>query len=378
MSSVRQPALRQPEADAEGSQLRVVPLAAIRPSRIQPRSDAASHVESMKPSIGSPDDPRVVQPPILHEIRKGEYEIIAGEVRVLTARAAGFTELACLVHPKQDPVDAQWMRFVENHHRHAVNPLDEAAALKMLYLTANVESMELRQEARAILEKGKSVSAVNAELEKLLVRHQFNPKKPLVTWAAFLDGRGLALGKEARRKLMKVLALSPEAQQIARVIPGMTEAGLRSVAQLAPDEQETLLKEAAADPRVAKRVRRCASAVKKGSYSLTEAIAECKGRPVESAMSLALINAEDAPPTAEEVGDTDAAMAILDHASAVSSAWQGFAAAAQTMIESLSTIDVSALGGEWQGYVREATQATAAEIDLKAIGDIKRKLEALR
>ena len=32
--------------------LRVVPLKAIRPSRIQPRSDAASHVESMKPSIG--------------------------------------------------------------------------------------------------------------------------------------------------------------------------------------------------------------------------------------------------------------------------------------------------------------------------------------
>jgi hypothetical protein len=359
------------------SQLRVVPLAAIRPSRIQPRSDAASHVESMKPSIGSPDDPRVVQPPILHEIRKGEYEIIAGEVRVLTAQAAGFIELACLVHPKQDAVEAQWMRFVENHYRHEVNPLDEAATLKMLYLTANVESMELGQEARAILEKGKSVSAVNAELEKLLARHQFNPKKPPVTWAAFLDGRGLALGKEARRKLMKVLALSPEAQRIARVLPGMTEAGLRSVAQLAPDDQEVLLKEASTDPRVAKRVRRCVSAVKKGS-SLGEAIAECKGKPVEPVMSLAPINAEDAPPVAEEVGDTDAAMAILDQASAVSSAWQSFAAAAQATSESLATIDVSALGVEWRGYVRDAAQAAAAEIDLKTIGDIKKKLEAFQ
>ena len=357
--------------------LRVVPLKAIRPSRIQPRSDAASHVESMKPSIGQPEDPRIVQPPILHEIGKGEYEIIAGEVRVLTAQAAGFTELACLVHPKQDPVEAQWMRFVENHHRHAVNPLDEAATLKMLYLTANAESMELRQETCAILEKGKSVSAVIVELEKLLARKNFNPKKPPVTWAAFLDGRGLALGKEARRKLMKVLALSPEAQKIARSIPNMTEAGLRSIAQLSPGDQETLLKEAAADPQVAKRVRRCVSAVKKGDHSVQEAIAECKGRPVEPVMALAPIDAEDTSPVAE-VGDTDAAMALLDQASAVSSAWQSFAAAAQKMIKSLSALDPSTLGAEWQGYIHDSAQAAAAEIDLKAIAAIKQKLEATR
>ncbi|MCA1824061.1 MAG: ParB/RepB/Spo0J family partition protein [Mycobacteriales bacterium] len=106
-----------------------VDLDAIEPNRKQPRTnfDETAHDEL----VASVREVGVLQPVVVRPVAAGRYELVMGERRVRAARAAGLTSIPALVRATPDEAllrDA----LIENIHRAALNPLEEAAAYRQL------------------------------------------------------------------------------------------------------------------------------------------------------------------------------------------------------------------------------------------------------
>ncbi len=123
----------------------------------------------------------IVEPPVVEEIAQNEYRILAGERRIQAARLAGWEKIPCLVHPPLDPAQAHTLRLVENMHRQELHPLDQAAGLKIAWLTANADALGLQAQARAILEIEQSPGETLTALDSLLLDHEFAVTRPAFT-----------------------------------------------------------------------------------------------------------------------------------------------------------------------------------------------------
>lgn len=106
-----------------------VPVAAIRPNPLQPRSHFDE--EAMSSLAASIREIGVLQPVLVRAIGPDEYELIAGERRWRAARRAGRQTIPVIV---QDVSDSQSLEqaLVENLHRHDLGPLEEASAYHQL------------------------------------------------------------------------------------------------------------------------------------------------------------------------------------------------------------------------------------------------------
>jgi len=123
---------------ANGSMLREVPLARIRPNPYQPRNQfgeqgLSSLVDS---SVG------ILQPVLVREVGPDDYELIAGERRCRAARRAGLQSVPALVHQADDAMSLE-EALVENLHREDLNPLDEAGAYQQLIEEFNLTHEEV-------------------------------------------------------------------------------------------------------------------------------------------------------------------------------------------------------------------------------------------
>jgi ParB family chromosome partitioning protein len=116
-------------ADKELGGLEMVPVAAIRPNRYQPREhfdeDALSLLAESIRAVG------VLQPVLVRPLGGAEYELIAGERRWRAARRVGLQTIPTLVQPTDDAAALEHA-LVENLHRDELNPLEEAAAYQQL------------------------------------------------------------------------------------------------------------------------------------------------------------------------------------------------------------------------------------------------------
>ena len=118
-----------------------LPLASIRPNPRQPRTvfdeDALDELAASMSQIGllqpvvvrpvSPDpvdSPEDTTPP-------GQYELVAGERRFRSAQHLGWDTIPAMVRPTDD-TDLLRDALLENVHRAALNPLEEAAAYQQL------------------------------------------------------------------------------------------------------------------------------------------------------------------------------------------------------------------------------------------------------
>ena len=114
-----------------GARFAELPVSAIRPNTWQPRSvfdenDLDELVESIK-EIGVLQ-PIVVRPDKEHP---GEYELIMGERRWRATQAAELETIPAIVRETEDG-DMLRDALLENLHRSALNPLEEAAAYRQL------------------------------------------------------------------------------------------------------------------------------------------------------------------------------------------------------------------------------------------------------
>ena len=114
-----------------GAHFAEVPVAAIRPNAWQPRtvfdeSELDELVESIK-EIG------VLQPIVVRPSHDGgdSYELIMGERRWRAAQTAGLETIPAIVR-ETDDADMLRDALLENLHRAALNPLEEAAAYRQL------------------------------------------------------------------------------------------------------------------------------------------------------------------------------------------------------------------------------------------------------
>ena len=111
----------------------MLPVAAIRPGKYQPRTrmDEKALAE-LAASIRAQGlmQPLLVRP-LMHSEERDRYELIAGERRWRAAQLAGLSEVPVLVREVPDSA-ALAMSLIENIQREDLNPIEEAAGLQRL------------------------------------------------------------------------------------------------------------------------------------------------------------------------------------------------------------------------------------------------------
>ncbi|SDV48519.1 ParB/RepB/Spo0J family partition protein [Chitinasiproducens palmae] len=107
----------------------VLPVAALRPGKYQPRTRMdEGALQELAASIRAQG---LMQPILVRPVDGEGYEIIAGERRYRAARLAGLTELPVLVRDVPDKAAAA-MALIENIQREDLNPLEEAQGMQRL------------------------------------------------------------------------------------------------------------------------------------------------------------------------------------------------------------------------------------------------------
>lgn len=154
----------------EGSVLRELPIALVRPNRYQPRSRFDD--EALGSLAASIRELGVLQPVLVRPV-DDHFELVAGERRWRAAQLVGLTVIPALVRDVGDTNSLE-QALVENLHREDLSPLEEAAAFQQL-----VEDFQLSYE-QVGQRVGKSRSAVANAVRLLqlppVIQKQVNEK----------------------------------------------------------------------------------------------------------------------------------------------------------------------------------------------------------
>lgn len=138
----------------------VVPIEVVDLDPAQPRKSGEKDgdVNGLAASIKSDG---VVQPiTVSEDAVRGRYRIVLGERRYHAAKIAGLKEIPVIVRTVAENKRLV-MQLVENIHRQALRPVDEASAYKQLMDDQGMTQRELA------IRLGKSVAAVNQTLQVL-------------------------------------------------------------------------------------------------------------------------------------------------------------------------------------------------------------------
>ncbi len=116
--------------EANGDQLKVVPVDLIQRGQYQPRMDIDNEtLEDLAESIRAQG---VVQPVVIRPLGdSGRYELIAGERRWRASQLAGLAAIPAIIKRVAD-ADAMSIALIENIQREQLNPMEEALALDRL------------------------------------------------------------------------------------------------------------------------------------------------------------------------------------------------------------------------------------------------------
>ncbi len=112
-----------------GARFAELPLDAIRPNPAQPR--VAFDEEALAELVTSIREVGLLQPVVVRPVGPGAYELVMGERRWRASQEAGTGTIPAIV---RDTGDEAMLRdaLLENLHRSALNPLEEAAAYAQL------------------------------------------------------------------------------------------------------------------------------------------------------------------------------------------------------------------------------------------------------
>lgn len=124
----------------------------ILPPKWQPRKNFKE--ETLKQLAESIKQSGIIEPLIVSEVDKNNYEIICGERRWRAAKLAGIKEVPALVKNLDDR-QKKFLSLIENIQREDLNPIEEAQAYKNLMEEYNLTQEELSQ----IIGKDRSVIA---------------------------------------------------------------------------------------------------------------------------------------------------------------------------------------------------------------------------
>ncbi len=261
------------------TQLRLldVDVELIKETAMNPRASGDDpQIEALGASFGESGE-SIATPIVVMPNGNGGYILVAGSRRLRAAKARHLKTLPCLVRDGLDAAEAHRLSLLENLHRRDLHPIDEAASLRLLWLTACADAMGLGEEARRIMNAQEAAVLPSARLiESLLTAHGFVNTAPPVTQEDILSQIGIAMSAKERMRKMRVLSLDPNALALLRDVE-ITEAALRAVGQLSPEGQCELAEAISADPRLARKTATVANLVKRRGYSLSEALDVARG-----------------------------------------------------------------------------------------------------
>ncbi|HET6554669.1 MAG TPA: ParB/RepB/Spo0J family partition protein [Dyella sp.] len=207
----------KPSVLEQEGELRTLPIQQIQPGKYQPRrhwNDEA--LDELAASIRAQG---LIQPVVVREIGKNQYELIAGERRWRAAQRAQLHELPVLVKDVPE-VAVPAMALIENIQRQDLTPLEEADALKRLiddFDLTHQQAADAVGRSRASVSNMLRLTELPASIKKLLDESQLEMghARCLLTLPESL-AEGLAL--EAARKRWSVRELE-EAARRAQTAP---------------------------------------------------------------------------------------------------------------------------------------------------------------
>ncbi len=118
-----------PAPSTSGARFVELPLDAITPNAVQPRSHFDE--EALAELVHSIREVGLLQPVVVRETTPGAYELVMGERRWRASREAGLERIPAIVRQTADD-DMLRDALLENLHRSQLNPLEEAAAYSQL------------------------------------------------------------------------------------------------------------------------------------------------------------------------------------------------------------------------------------------------------
>ena len=122
--------VKQSTGEQAQPSLRKIPLHRIQRSPYQPRQSMDD--DALQELASSIKKQGVIQPIVVREIKRGEFELIAGERRWRASQLAGLTEIPAVINNLSDD-DAILVALIENIQRENLNPIEEAIALQRLH-----------------------------------------------------------------------------------------------------------------------------------------------------------------------------------------------------------------------------------------------------
>src|SRR4029079_18386455 len=108
----------------------------------------------------------------------------------------------------------------------------------------NADARGLSGEARSLLQgawdRSSSSCDIMRSLERLLRESGWAPERPDVSWKAHLDDLGISMAPWERKRKLRLLNIDPALQEQLRELD-ITEAALRSLGTLEPDDQKKVV-----------------------------------------------------------------------------------------------------------------------------------------
>ena len=233
-----------------------LPPSSLQPSPHNPRYDTQDHLE-LEASVARVGilQPIIVTPPDA----TGTYTIVAGERRWRAAVSIGLETVPCLV---MDPASSDLfhvllMQVSENAVRVPLSVIDEAVALRFLWLLANAQEAGIP--APSIPKPDESESSISSlitatrALESTL-RSAGILSDPPVSYESFLRTSGLAITTANLRKKFELVRLPSDVIEWASRAKIRTPA-LRALVRLPPVITRTLARIVEHHPRLSEEIR---------------------------------------------------------------------------------------------------------------------------
>lgn len=149
------------QVEEKNETLRTLPVELLQRGRYQPRRNFSP--EKLQELADSIRTQGIIQPIVVRNTQKDQYEILAGERRWRAAQLAGLTEVPVIIKNIPDEA-ALAIALIENIQRENLNPIEEAIALQRLL---DEFSMTHQQVAESV---GKSRTTIT-NLLRLLTLH---------------------------------------------------------------------------------------------------------------------------------------------------------------------------------------------------------------
>lgn len=202
--------------EANGDQLKMVPVDLIQRGQYQPRLDIKP--DTLQELADSITAQGVVQPVVIRPIGDGgRYELIAGERRWRATQMAGLATIPAIIKRVPD-AQAMSIALIENIQREQLNPIEEALAFERLIREFSMTHQEV---AAAV---GRSRAAVSNLLRLLELeapcREMLERGDLEMGHARALLGLAGAVQVEAGRKIASAGLSVREAEALVRRLKG--------------------------------------------------------------------------------------------------------------------------------------------------------------